>query len=79
MQNHQSAFRQCTHGVSIPIQITKFDCQMTVYTKFLTPRNEPPVKCDCDITWRQSLLIMVGGLALVALGIALVGGMGAYR
>lgn len=34
--------------------------------------NEPPVKCDCDITWRQSLLIMVGGLALAALGITLV-------
>ena len=33
--------------------------------------NELPVKCDCDITWRQSLLIMVGGLVLAALGIAL--------
>jgi hypothetical protein len=30
----------------------------------------PPVKCDCDINWRQSLLVMVGGLALAAVGIA---------
>ena len=34
--------------------------------------NEPRIKCDCDITWRQSLLIMLGGLALAVLGIALV-------
>ena len=34
--------------------------------------NGSPVKCDCDISWRQSLLIMVGGLTLAALGITLV-------
>jgi hypothetical protein len=37
-----------------------------------SPKMTPPVKCDCDITWRQSLLIMVGGLALAAVGIAFV-------